>query len=215
MTTNVVAHRVPKQVEPASGDCLLVIDIQNDFLPGGTLAVPDGEQVIPPLNEYIATFVAASLPIIASRDWHPANHCSFRVSRWTLAGTLRGRHDGSRVCRRACPAAAMFPLFPRRRRQTANRTPTSTERPWPTVYAHPSVKRIFVGGLATEYCVLTTVEDALRLGFQVVLLIDAIRPINVNPTDGIRALERMVRSGAIPALWRTWPDGIRRITVAD
>ena len=77
------------------------------------------------------------------------------------------------------------------------------------------MKRIFVGGLATEYCVLTSVEDALRLGFQVVLLVDAIRPINIHPTDGGRAVEQMIRAGATCAMWRIWPDGTRRITVAD
>ena len=66
------------ELAAASGDCLLIIDIQNDFLPGGRLAVPEGEQVIQPLNEYIAAFTASSLPIVVSRDWHPANHCSFR-----------------------------------------------------------------------------------------------------------------------------------------
>ena len=214
MTTNVVAHRVPKQVEPASGDCLLVIDIQNDFLRGGTLAVPDGEDVIAPLNEYIATFVAASLPIIASRDWHPANHCSFRSQGgpWPahcVAGTTGAEFARELALPRDVPLISKATSPARESYSDFDRTALA-ER-----LRKSSVKRIFVGGLATEYCVLTTVDDALRLGFQVVLLIDAIRPINVNPTDGIRALERMVRSGAIPALWRTWPDGIRRITVAD
>ncbi|NWG31088.1 MAG: isochorismatase family protein, partial [Rhodocyclaceae bacterium] len=58
-------------------DALLIVDVQNDFLPGGALAVPAGDAVIAPLNRWIERFRAASLPIIASRDWHPADHCSF------------------------------------------------------------------------------------------------------------------------------------------
>jgi nicotinamidase/pyrazinamidase len=77
------------------------------------------------------------------------------------------------------------------------------------------ISRMYIGGLATEYCVSATVEDALREGFQVALLTDAIRAINVAPNDGQRAVERMIAAGAVPVAWRTWPDGTRRITVVD
>jgi nicotinamidase/pyrazinamidase len=77
------------------------------------------------------------------------------------------------------------------------------------------INRIYIGGLATEYCVLASVEDALREGFHVVLLTDAIRAINVAPSDGQRAMERMIAAGAVLGAWRAWPDGIRRITVVD
>jgi nicotinamidase/pyrazinamidase len=60
------------------GDALIVVDLQNDFLPGGALAVPHGEEVIAPLNHYIAAFAARGLPVFATRDWHPLNHCSFK-----------------------------------------------------------------------------------------------------------------------------------------
>src|SRR3989344_9625282 len=58
-------------------DVLIVVDVQNDFLPGGSLAVPEGDAVVPVLNRYLAEFSAHELPIYATRDWHPANHCSF------------------------------------------------------------------------------------------------------------------------------------------
>src|SRR3989442_11443856 len=60
------------------GDGLLVVDVQNDFLPGGSLGVPRGDVVVPILNRYVAAFRARGFPIFASRDWHPADHCSFR-----------------------------------------------------------------------------------------------------------------------------------------
>lgn len=60
-----------------AGDALVVVDVQNDFLPGGRLAVSGGDEVIPVLNSYIARFAAERLPIFATRDWHPPNHCSF------------------------------------------------------------------------------------------------------------------------------------------
>src|SRR5690242_12869944 len=62
-----------------SGDALVVVDVQRDFLPGGTLAVPHGDEVVPVLNRYIEDFVAARLPVFATRDWHPPDHCSFRA----------------------------------------------------------------------------------------------------------------------------------------
>jgi hypothetical protein len=67
----------PQHLTLGPGDALIVVDVQNDFLPGGTLAVPQGDEVIPVLNEYIAMFEEEKLPIIATRDWHPENHCSF------------------------------------------------------------------------------------------------------------------------------------------
>jgi nicotinamidase/pyrazinamidase len=201
-------------IAPEIGDCLLVVDIQNDFLPGGSLAVPCGEEVIQPLNDYIATFVASSLPIVASRDWHPAGHCSFRVKGgpWPehcVQGTFGAEFarelampPGVHIVSKATsPDRENFSDF------------DGTELA--DYLRSRKVKRVFVGGLATEYCVLATVEDALRGGFQVVLLTDAIRAINVAPTDGERAIERMTRAGAVPAAWRTWPDGTRWITVAD
>jgi nicotinamidase/pyrazinamidase len=62
-----------------TGDALLVVDVQNDFLPGGSLAVPGGDEVIPVLNHYLATFEAHGLPTFATRDWHPSDHCSFQA----------------------------------------------------------------------------------------------------------------------------------------
>jgi nicotinamidase-related amidase len=74
-------------VTPQPGDALLIVDVQSDFLPGGALAVPRGGEVIAPLNQYIAAFTGRGLPVFATRDWHPANHCSFKERGWTSPPT--------------------------------------------------------------------------------------------------------------------------------
>ena len=66
------------RIQLRRADALLVVDVQNDFVPGGSLAVPRGDEIVPVLNLYIGAFNAAGLPVIATRDWHPADHCSFK-----------------------------------------------------------------------------------------------------------------------------------------
>jgi nicotinamidase/pyrazinamidase len=196
------------------GDGLLIIDVQNDFLPGGSLAVPHGKEVIQPLNDYIAAFVASSFPIVASRDWHPVDHCSFRAKGGTWPEHCVQRTFGAEFA----DELAMPPGVHTVSKATSPDRENYSDFDGTGLAGYlrsRNVKRVFVGGLATEYCVLATVEDALREGFQVVLLTDAIRAINVAPTDGELAMERMIRGGAVPAAWRTWPDGTLRITLAD
>ena len=66
-------------IRPQPGDALLIVDVQNDFLPGGSLAVPHGDSVVPVLNRYLEFFAEQALPVYATRDWHPPLHCSFRA----------------------------------------------------------------------------------------------------------------------------------------
>ena len=67
------------KIQLQQGDALLIVDVQNDFLAGGSLAVPDGDGVLPPLNQWIERFAANRLPVFATRDWHPPDHCSFKA----------------------------------------------------------------------------------------------------------------------------------------
>lgn len=180
---------------PVSGDALLVVDVQNDFLPGGSLAVPDGDAVVPVLNRCIALFSAKQLPVFASRDWHPPNHCSFRAQ-----GGPWPPH-----CVAGSPGAAFaseLALSP------GSTVISKADTPGRDAYsafggtdlaarlAAAQIKRLFVGGLATDYCVLNTVQDALALGFAVVLLTDAVRAVEVAPGDGAKALAAMQSGGA-------------------
>jgi nicotinamidase/pyrazinamidase len=183
-------------VEIQAGDALLLVDVQNDFLPGGRLPVPHGDEVIRPLNAYIRRFMAAGLPIFASRDWHPPDHCSFRKrgGRWPVH----------------CVAGSEGAQFPPALRVPGNAKIISkaitSDRDCYSAFDNTNlaaefrelaIQRLFLGGLATEYCVRASVEDALREGFDVLLLTDAIQAINIEPGNGDRAIQRMVQAGAV------------------
>ncbi len=184
-----------KQYIPRTGDALFVVDVQNDFLPGGRLAVPDGDAVVPVLNNYIEVFSKSGLSVFASRDWHPKDHCSFREQ-----GGLWPPH---------CIAASEGAGFARDLHlpPTAQVISKATSKEMDNYSAFEvddlagqlrdmKINRLFIGGLATDYCVLNTVRDALAYGFTVVLLGDAIRSVNVHPDDGLKAEEQMIRLGA-------------------
>ncbi len=179
------------------GDALIVVDVQNDFLPGGSLAVLRGDEVVPVLNRYLAAFAAKGLPIYATRDWHPANHCSFKAR-----GGPWPPH---------CVAGSIGAAFTPGLKLPPETTVISkaTTAAWDAYSGFEgteldarlraqSIKRVFVGGLATDYCVLNTVKDARQFGYEVLLLADAIRAINVKPDDGRNAAAEMQRLGARP-----------------
>jgi nicotinamidase/pyrazinamidase len=178
------------------GDALLVVDIQVDFV-SGTLAVPGAEAVIPVLNRYIATFVAQGLPVLATRDWHPADHCSFRErgGPWPphcVVDTPGGAFDP----RLTLPAGTIVVSKATDRGREAYSAFAGTELG--THLATLGTERVFVGGLATDYCVRETIRDALRLGYRACFLVDAIRAVDVQPGDGARALAEMLGAGAAP-----------------
>lgn len=178
-----------------AGDALLVTDVQRDFMPGGSLAVPDGDQVVAPLNAYIAAFQARRLPIFLSRDWHPADHCSFRQSggRWPshcVAGTQGAQWaKGLQVA----PGARIISKAMDRETEAYS---AFGDTALLVLLRDLRVARLFVGGVATDYCVHATVIDARAHGFQVVVLADAIRGINAQAGDDSRALSDMVEHGA-------------------
>ncbi len=180
-----------------AGDALLIADIQNDFLPGGALGVARGDEVVPALNRYAAGFHARGLPVFATRDWHPPDHSSFREQ-----GGIWPVH-----CVRGTKGAEFHPDFhlppgavviskatdPKKEAYSAFEGTTLDER-----LREIGVRRLFIGGLATDYCVLHTIRDAVARGYAVCLLLDGIRAVNLDPADGRRAEEEMIRLGAIP-----------------
>lgn len=178
-------------------DALLIVDVQNDFLPGGALAVPAGDAVIAPLNRWIAHFRAAGRPIIASRDWHPADHCSFVSQGGPWPPHCIAGSPGARFAEAlALPEDAWVISKATTQDQEAYSAFAGTDLD--ARLRARDIRRLFVGGLATDYCVKNTVLDALRLGYSVALLTDAIRAVEVNPGDGAHALAEMVAAGAKP-----------------
>ncbi len=181
-----------------AGDALVVVDVQVDFLPGGSLAVPHGDEVVPVLNRWLAAAAARGLPVFATRDWHPPDHCSFRAQ-----GGPWPPH-----CVAGSAGAAFAPGLRLPPGATVVSKATGPDRDAYSGFEGTDLdarlraagaRRLLVGGLATDYCVLATVRDARRLGLEVLLLADAVRAVEVRPGDGARALEEMRRAGARPA----------------
>jgi nicotinamidase/pyrazinamidase len=183
-------------------DALLVVDVQNDFCPGGSLAVADGDAVVPILNQYMERAATAGIPIFASRDWHPAQTAHFREfgGRWPphcVQGTWGAEfHPDLRlppgtvvVSKGMNPVDEGYSLFEAK---------LEDGRDALTALRDLGVTRVYVGGLATDYCVRATTLDALAARFDAYLLEDAIRPVDVQPGDGERAVEEMRAAGATP-----------------
>lgn len=191
----------------AKDSALLVVDVQNDFCPGGALPVPEGDEVVPVLNRHMRTFERAGLPIIASRDWHPPETRHFR------------QHGGPwpSHCVRDTPGAELHPdlelpggtivvskgMDPGDHGYSAFEATDESDTDLADVLRSRGVRKLYVGGLATDYCVRASVLDARRAGFETVLLTDAIRGIDVEPGDVDRSIEEMVRAGARTATRET------------
>jgi len=185
-------------LRPRTGDALIIVDVQNDFLPGGALAVPQGNEVVSELNRYAALFAKLGLPVFATRDWHPGHHCSFREQGgpWP-AHCVAGTQGAQFAPKLVLPPSARVVSKATTPDRDAYSSFAGTELD--TLFRRENVHRVFIGGLATDYCVLNTVKDARALGYDVVLLQDAIRAVELRPGDGRRAQEEMQRLGAVPA----------------
>lgn len=185
------------RVEPGPGDALVVVDVQNDFLPGGRLGVARGDEVVPVLNRYLDVFRARGLPIYATRDWHPTDHCSFRARGGPWPPHCVAESPGAAFAPglQLPPDAAVIS-----KAATADNDAYSgfEGTDLDARLRRAGVRRLFVGGLATDYCVLNTVRDARRLGYAVRLLRDAVRAVDVKPDDGRNAEAEIYRLGAEP-----------------
>ena len=175
---------------------LIVVDVQLDFCPGGSLAVRYGDQVVPRLNKIIRTFEDFALPVFFTRDWHPPDHTSFKSK-----GGPWPPH-----CVQGSPGARFHPKLHVPRDADVI---SKGDRPSKEAYSgfqgtglkaqlrKLGVDELLIGGLATDYCVKETTLDALREGFSVGVLKDCVRPVDVRPGDGARALAEMRKAGAI------------------
>ena len=182
-------------IELGPGDALLLVDVQNDFLPGGELAVPGGNAVLPALNRYLALAAALHLPVYASRDWHPAQHVSFGAQGgpWP-AHCIAGSRGAAFAPALTLPATVT--IIDKGTDAKAEAYSAFEQTALAVQLRAAGIKRLLIGGLATDFCVLNTVRDALASGFAVLLLGDAIKAVNVHPDDGARAERAMRKLGA-------------------
>ncbi|MBN1587724.1 MAG: nicotinamidase [Candidatus Omnitrophica bacterium] len=176
-------------------DALICVDVQNDFCPGGALAVPNGDQAALVLTEYIEQFEAAGAMIVATRDWHPPNHCSFESQGgpWPQHCVRdtdgAGFHEALRlpkhtelISKGIEPGDEAGSGF-----QGTNLAQKLHER---------KIERVFIGGLATDYGVKATVLDAIKEDFQTFVLSEACQGINIDSNEIEKAIKEMRQAGA-------------------
>jgi nicotinamidase/pyrazinamidase len=172
-------------------DALIIVDVQNDFCPGGALAVPGGDEVVPVINRLLEHDWLS----VATMDWHPAEHSSFEP------------HGGPWPphCVQGTAGAELHPQLDATKIQLVI---TKGSHPEQEAYSgfhgtelakilrDKGVKRVVVCGIATDYCVRATAHDAIQEGFEVLVLEDVIRGVDVNPGDCQRAIEELHQAGA-------------------
>ena len=176
------------------------MDVQNDFCPGGALAVPEGDKVVPRLNQYIRIFSRKKFPIFASRDWHPVRTRHFK----DFGGTWPVH------CLQNTRGAAFHPQLklpketvllykgtdPEKDSYSAFQAEAMDGMSFANLLRLFGIKELYIGGLATDYCVKSSVLDALKNGFKVKLLTDAIKGVDIKPGDSNKAIKEMVKKGA-------------------
>lgn len=179
----------------AKKKALIVVDVQNDFCPGGSLAVADGDKVVAPLNKLINEFLDRGEPVFKTRDWHPAKTKHFKA----YGGTWPVH------CVQGTRGAEFHPdlledpritIISKGIDESADGYSGFDGTNLTRLLGEEEVEEVWIGGLATDYCVKHTVLDALRENFEVKALADAMRPVNEDPQDGAEAIAEMRNAGA-------------------
>ncbi|WPM32037.1 nicotinamidase [Hydrogenobacter sp. T-2] len=178
-------------------DALIVVDMQRDFMPGGALPVQEGDKIVPRLNQYIRLFFERGLPVFFTRDWHPPNHISFKDQ-----GGVWPPH-----CVQDTEGAKFHPdlYIPPDNRFIISKGTSKDFDAYSgfqgtmldQLLKERGIRRVFVGGVATDYCVKNTVLGAINLGYEAFLLLDGIKGVDVKQGDSERAIEDMLGAGAI------------------
>jgi nicotinamidase/pyrazinamidase len=179
------------RVAVAANDALVVVDPQNDFCPGGSLPVPHGDEIFQGINRVMPRFQH----ILATQDWHPTHHQYFQA------------HGGPWPyhCIQGTPGAEFHPSLEAGRIQEVVQKGMDPDLDGYSGFAgtdlaerlhRRGVRRVFVAGLATDYCVKATAVESVQEGFETYVLTDVIRPVELQPGDGEKALQAMADAGA-------------------
>ena len=184
---------------PEARSALIVVDVQKDFCPGGSLAVKDGDQVVDPLNRFIAQFMKAHQPVIYTRDWHPTDCEHFKKWPVHCVQNTRGAEFHPDLIR----VAGGFGTYliskgndPIGDAYSGFDGKTDHGQPLEQLLRSLNIETLYVGGLATDYCVKATVIDGCKLGFRVKYIMTASRAVNLQPGDDTKAETAMAMSGA-------------------
>lgn len=192
---------------------LIIVDMQNDFMPNGALGVPKGDEIVPLINSLIPKFPL----VVATKDWHPPNHVSFAINHpGKVIGDVIKVRDQDQIlwpthCVRNTFGAELISSLDKTKIISTFFKGTDTNIDSYSAFfdnAHlkttglsdflksREVDKVYFAGLTTEYCVLYSTIDAIELGFSVYVIADACRPINLDPHDEERALKTMKDKGA-------------------
>ena len=181
-------------------EALLVVDVQNDFCPGGALGIPGGDKIVPKVNRYIKIFAKKKLPVFFTRDWHPVRtkhfkdfggiwpvHCIQNSWGARFHPELKVPKEAVLLYKGLDPQADAYSAF-----QAENASGVRL----PQLLKIMGIKELCIAGLATDYCVRFSVRDALKLSFKVRILVDAIEGVNLKADDSQKAIKEMVKLGA-------------------
>jgi nicotinamidase/pyrazinamidase len=174
---------------------LIVVDVQNDFCPGGSLAVANGDEVVAPLNKLVKEFLDRGEPVYKTRDWHPekARHFAVYGGVWPIH-CVQGTHGAE--FQRDLLDDPRITIISKGTDESADGYSGFDGTNLAQLLRNGGVEEVWIGGLATDYCVKHTVLGARREGFTVKALADAMRAVNVKPEDGAQAIEEMRAAGA-------------------
>ncbi len=185
---------MPDKATFRKGDALLIVDVQNDFCPGGALPIEAGDAIVPVLNEWINAAENAGIRIYVSRDWHPESHMSFDSEGGAWPPHCIQDSDGAAFhSELSLPAGAVIVTkgtrFDRDQYSAFDETGLADE------LARRNVRRVWIAGLALDVCVRATALDAAKEGLEVHLIKTATRPVTLE--GGSKALEELERAGVI------------------
>jgi nicotinamidase/pyrazinamidase len=182
-------------VSNKTSKALIVVDVQNDFCPGGSLPVMNGDKVVEPLNKLMNEFLDRGEPVIKTRDWHPAKTKHFKAFGGTWPVHCVEETRGAKFHPDLLDDPRIT-IISKGIDERADGYSGFDGTDLAQLLREDGVEEVWVGGLATDYCVKHTVLDARREGFEVKVLADAMRPVNEDPQDGAEAIEEMRAAGA-------------------